>query len=326
MRTRRLLLVGALVAVGAVAMAILLVPGSYRADPQIAGLVRQTEIRIAPEVNGRLADIVVQSGQHVAKGDVLARLDNPDLAAALGEAKAAEASAKAELAHVYAGVRAEEVSIAGQAVETAQANLILAEQQNVRAKALATQSFASRAELDESNASLAKAQADLALKQARWAEAKAGPTAEVRTLAEARVALAAAAVVDAEAQVAKTLLVAPRDGTVALRIGEPGEVFLPGRPVMTLKPDGGRWFAFTLREDDLRGLTVGSKVTLAGLGGESVAATVTELRPLGEFATWRAARAVGDHDLNSFRMRLDPIASDVTLLEGMTVLLPHDRS
>jgi multidrug resistance efflux pump len=195
----------------------------------------------------------------------------------------------------------------------------------VRAQALARENFASRANLDESNASLAKAEADLALKRAQWQEAKAGPTAEERVLADARLALATAAVIDAEAQLAKTDLAAPTDGIIGLRISEPGEVLLPGRPVMTLKPDGGRWFAFTLREDALHGLTLGSKVALQRVGGAPVEATVTELRPLGEFATWRAARAVGDHDLNSFGLRLDPAASDEGLAEGMTVLLPDDR-
>jgi HlyD family secretion protein len=168
----------ALVAVAMIAAAALLRSQPGRAGAPIAGLVRQTEIRIAPEVNGRLAEIVVQPGQHVAKGDRLARLDNPDLQAALGEARAAAASARADRDNVYSGVRPEEVAIAGRAVETAEANLTLAQQQNARAKALAAQNFASRANLDESNASLAKAAADLDLKQAQWAQAKAGPTAE----------------------------------------------------------------------------------------------------------------------------------------------------
>jgi HlyD family secretion protein len=33
---------------------------------------------------------------------------------------------------------------------------------------------------------------------------------------------------------------------------------------------------------------------------------VTEFLPLGPFATWQAERAVGDHDRNTLRLRLDP--------------------
>ena len=39
---------------------------------------------------------------------------------------------------------------------------------------------------------------------------------------------------------------------------------------------------------------------------ETDPAIVTELRPLGSFATWQAERAVGDHDRNTLRLRLEP--------------------
>jgi len=51
---------------------------------------------------------------------------------------------------------------------------------------------------------------------------------------------------------------------------------------------------------------MGSKVTLRTAAGDRFEAKVTELRPLGEFAVWRAARAVGDHDINNFLLRVDP--------------------
>ena len=68
-------------------------------------------------------------------------------------------------------------------------------------------------------------------------------------------------------------------------------------------------------------MTIGKTVALTVQDGRQIDARVTELRPLGEFATWRAARAVGDHDLNSFRLRLDPKGSAEGLEPGMTVWL-----
>ena len=291
--------------------------------PPIAGMVRLTEIRIAPEITGRLATIDVHAGQVVHKGELLAVLDNPELAASLGEAKAAAASAKAVRANVYAGLRAEQVATLFRSVETAEANLVLAEQEQVRATALAARDFASKQKLDESEASLAKAKADLDLKRAELAAGRAGPTAEVRALADSRVALAEATVATLQAELDKTRLVAPVDGTVGVLVAEPGEVVPIGKPILTLDVGTERWFAFTLREDALGNITVGSDVTLTTGDGKSVRARVTELRPLGEFATWRAARAVGDHDLTSFRLRLDPIdAGGAAGLEpGMTVWL-----
>ena len=151
-------------------------------------------------------------------------LDNPELAASLGRGRCRGASAKAERDRIYSGVRAEEVAIAAQAVRTAEANLVLAEQQHDRAAALAGKNFASRQKLDESTASLAKAQADLDLKRAQAEEAGAGPTAEERALADARVALAEATVAGLQAELDKTRLTAPTDGTVGIRVAEPGEI------------------------------------------------------------------------------------------------------
>src|SRR5215475_3118248 len=54
------------------------------------------------------------------------------------------------------------------------------------------------------------------------------------------------------------------------------------------------------------GLTVGASVNVRRSGAaEKTPALVTELRSLGTFATWQAERAVGDHDRNTLRLRLD---------------------
>jgi HlyD family secretion protein len=223
------------------------------AGPPISGMVRQTEIRIAPEITGRLASIAVQAGQQVHKGELLAQLVNPELEASLGEAQAALKSAIADRANVYSGVRAEEVAILHRSVETAEANLRFAEQEDARTVALAARDFASRQQLDESNAALAKTRADLALKRSQLAAAQTGPTTEERTLADMRVGLAEATVANLQSKVDKLRLVAPVDGTVGILVAEPGEILPVGKPVLTLDVGQERWFAFTLREDALRG-------------------------------------------------------------------------
>ena len=115
---------------------------------------------------------------------------------------------------------------------------------------------------------------------------------------------------DLQAKLDKTRLVAPVDGVVGVLVAEQGEVVPVGKPVLTLE-SGTPWFAFTLREDDAGAIDGRQRRRRSRpSGGRHIAARVTELRPLGEFATWRAARAVGDHDLNSFRLRLDPVAAD----------------
>lgn len=319
--TRRLVLVVAL-AVVASGGALLAARYAGPPPPPALGMVRQTDIRIAPETGGRLAALNVTSGQQVKAGDLLATLSNPELAASVGEARSALASAKAERDRVFSGVRPEKVGIAAQEVATAEANLALAQAQYDRSAALAGKGFASRQQLDEDTASLAKDKADLDLKRAEHAEVVAGPTPEERDLAEARVALAAASLAVLEAELDKLKLVSPADGTVGVMVAEPGEILVPGKPVMTLEVEGGRWFGFTLREDMLGPLSVGSTLTLTAADGQEIPARVSELLPLGEFATWRAARAVGDYDLNSFKLRIDPTVKSDRLEPGMSVWLP----
>jgi HlyD family secretion protein len=296
-------------------------PQQALAQTSVAGMVRQSEIRLSAMTGGRLASIAVAPGQRVSQGDVLAMLDSPELVASVEEARAAVASVRSERERVYAGVRAEEISIADQAVQNARANLQLAQQINQRATTLAARGAASLARLDESKATLAKAAADLDVKTAQFSAAKAGPVPEERMLADARLALANATLADLNARLDKTRLLAPADGTIVLRVAEPGEILPPGKPVLTMVPDKARWFGFTLREDLLQGLEVGQSVPVLRADGQRIMALVTELRPLGEFATWRAARAVGDHDLNSFRLRLDPVGTGEGLEAGMTVWL-----
>src|SRR5262245_38094474 len=61
----------------------------------IIGMVRVTEIKIAPEVSGRIAALPVKAGDRVAAGTVVAELSNPELAAAVDEAEASVLAARA---------------------------------------------------------------------------------------------------------------------------------------------------------------------------------------------------------------------------------------
>ncbi|MBV9289106.1 MAG: efflux RND transporter periplasmic adaptor subunit [Hyphomicrobiales bacterium] len=320
-RSRALLLLIAVALIGGAAVLAYRLQAAGRPDAPIVGMVRETELRIAPDANGRLQSLRVVAGQSVKKGELLALLSNPELEASVLEAKAAAQQTLADRNNVFAGVRREEQDIAGQNVRTAEANLLLAHLQYDRAATLASKSFLSKQKLDENAASLREAEAALELARSAEARDKAGPTREEQIVADSQVTLSDAKVADLEAQFAKTQLLAPTDGIIALLVAEPGEVIAPGASVLTMTTGRGQWFSFTVREDRLHGLTVGSKQKVMLDTGETIEGKVAEMRPLGEFATWRAARAVGDHDLNSFLVRIDPVAPLPTLRPGMTVSL-----
>src|SRR5215813_13083934 len=74
-------------------------------SPAVVGVVRGTEIRVEPEVNGQLVSIAVEKGAHVRAGDVVAQLSAVELTAQADQARAALASAVAGRNNVYAGVR-----------------------------------------------------------------------------------------------------------------------------------------------------------------------------------------------------------------------------
>ena len=294
--------------------------------PPLIGVVHETEIRIAPEISARLASLPVKPLQPVRKGEVIAKLSSPEIAASLAEARANAESARANLANVEAGVRQEERDTAAQNVAIADSNVTLAKEQFARVSTLAAKNYASKQQFDEDAAALSEAQASLVLAKAALAQSQAGPTKEELAVAQSQVALALATVADLEAQLAKTTLTSPVDGVARLLVAEPGEAISPGQPVLTLAVAGDRWFTFTIREDRLRGVTIGSKLALRTAAGDRFEAKVTELRPLGEFAVWRAARAVGDHDLNSFLLRADPIGPTPKLEPGMTVWIDEGQA
>jgi len=180
---------------------------------------------------------------------------------------------------------------------------------------------ASQQELDQAEKDVATARADVADAQASHAAAVAGPTHEERAIADAQVKAAAAALAVLERRLDKTTLRAPTDGIVSVIVAEIGENVSVGQPVLAIAATDKQWLSFNVREDMLHGLTVGDKVEVAPAGGEPKPATVTELTPLGSFATWQAERAIGDHDRSTLRLRLDPDGDPTGLEPGMTVWL-----
>jgi HlyD family secretion protein len=191
-----------------------------------------------------------------------------------------------------------------------------------RVSVLAERSDSSLESLDEAKAEAARNAADIDGAEARYEAALHGPTAEERMLADATLAASEAARDVVEARASKMLLRAPVAGTIAIEAAEPGEAVVPGEPVLTMIPQHGTWFGFNLREDQLRDLAIRAAVPVRSSGSaEAVDAKLVELRNLGEFAVWRAARATGDHDRNTFFLRLDPVAAATDVMPGQTVWL-----
>jgi HlyD family secretion protein len=313
------------IAIGAFALAV--AAGSYllwRPEPAtpILGVVRTTEIRIAPEVAGLLAAIKVEPGMSVRAGDIVAELSAVELTASVAQARAQLTAAKASRENVYAGVRAEQVASLAAEIAKAKARLDYTQAQLTRVNTLASEEYAAKQALDQAENDVANARADVADAESNHQAAVAGPTREERAIADAQVEAAASALAVLERRLNKTILRAPADGVVGVIVAEVGENIRAGQPVLVVAETGKQFLSFNAREDLLRGLTVGATVNVRLSGGLArTPALVTEIRPLGTFATWQAERAVGDHDRNTLRVRLDLQGNPAGFEPGMSVWL-----
>jgi HlyD family secretion protein len=314
-----------IVAIALVLVAGILIYSERRSgSAAVIGVVRATEVRVEPEVNGQLASIAVAKGDRVHAGEVLARLSAVELTAQVDQARAALASAIASRNNVYAGVRREQVASLKSAIAKASARLEYVQAQLTRTSTLARQNFESQQALDQAENDAASARADVAEAQANYDAAVAGPTREERAIADAQVQAAAAAVAVLERRLEKMILRAPADGVVSVIAAEVGENVRAGQPILMVEAAGRQWLSFNVREDRLSGLTVGETIGVARNGANgAIKAIITELRPLGVFATWQAERVIGDHDRNTLRLRLDLQGETAGLEPGMTVWIEH---
>src|SRR6202162_6108175 len=175
-RTKR----GAIAAIALVLVAGALIYSARRpgAATTIVGVVRATEVRVEPEVDGQLVSIAVEKGARVHADEVLARLSAVELTAQVDQARAALASATANRNNVYAGVRREQVDSLKAAIAKAGARLDYVQAQLTRNSTLAQQNFESQQSLDQAESDAATARADVAEAQANYDAAVAGPTRE----------------------------------------------------------------------------------------------------------------------------------------------------
>jgi multidrug resistance efflux pump len=107
---------------------------------------------------------------------------------------------------------------------------------------------------------------------------------------------------------------------VSVVAAEIGENVRAGQPILMVEASGKQWLSFNVREDHLGALAMGKTVNVLRNGdAAAIKSVVTELRPIGVFATWQAERVVGDHDRNTLRLRLDQDGQQKALEPGMTV-------
>ena len=83
------------------------------------------------------------------------------------------------------------------------------------------------------------------------------------------------------------------------------------------------WFSFAVREDMLSRFAQGSivEITIPALGATKYPVTVTHVKAMGTYATWRTTKQNGGYDVRTFDVKCRPMNPIQGLRPGMTALV-----
>ncbi|MBN1976992.1 MAG: efflux RND transporter periplasmic adaptor subunit [Anaerolineae bacterium] len=171
-----------------------------------SGFIEGEEVIVAPEVAGRVAEMLVERGDRVAKGDVLVRLDDAVLQSQRLQAEAGLAAAQANLARVTAGARPEAIAAARAALAQAEAERDGAAQAVVLAQEVISNPLALDAEIDGARTQVRLAEQGVEMAKANLQEAELwhglyiGAGGDTERASDLQLQAAQAALVQAQAE------------------------------------------------------------------------------------------------------------------------------
>ena len=217
-------------------------------DVRASGHVEATDVRLAPEVGGRILTLAVKEGDRIEPNALILQLDGRDLELAVERARADKSQADAQLALLEAGSRREDIGQAqaqAQAtrddVSAARAELGSAEADLERFEALLKANAGSRKQRDD-----AATRRDVARERVQAAESRvraadqstarlvSGARPQEIAAARSRVAAAAAQLATVEKSLGDTTLRSPIGGVVTEKLVEVGEMIAPRTPAVVV--------------------------------------------------------------------------------------------
>jgi HlyD family secretion protein len=228
----------------------------------ISGNIEAHESTVGFKVPGRLTELLVEEGQYVRKGDLMARLDREDYAQQTRVDEAAVASREAELDLALAGSRAQEIKAAEQAVLDAQADLELKKVEFHRNQALYERNAVSTEARDIAETNLKRAQATYERNVQTYNQILEGTRKEQIAINRANADTARQNLGLSRVRLDYTSLYAPKTGVVTVRQAELGEVMLPGTPVVTIADIDHLWLRGYVSETDLGRVRWGQSATV----------------------------------------------------------------
>ncbi|MEO0835613.1 MAG: efflux RND transporter periplasmic adaptor subunit [Cyanobacteria bacterium J06642_3] len=264
----------------------------------VSGTVQAYErTPVMSQISGlQIVDVMVERGDYVKQGQVLARLNNRVLNAEQVQAKAAVNQAQARLNELQAGSRGEEIAQAESRVANAQSaiaetesELELIQKRVERNTNLQSEGAISRDQLDEvlnqarvAESKLAAAKANLNERQQALAQLKAGSRPQTITQAQAELAQAQGRLQAIEAQLEDTTVTAPRAGIIASREAKVGQTTDTSEMLFTIIQDGRLELSLQVPETLIGKIQPGQTVQITASNNQNLELTgqVREIDPL----------------------------------------------
>ena len=292
----------------------------------IQGEAETSEYRVSSKVPSRVLELRVEEGQMVRKGDTLAIMEAPEVDAKLTQATAARSMAEAVESKAMNGARRQEVQGAYELYQKAKAGLDIAEKTYQRVERLFENGVLPEQKRDEAKAQYDAAKATVIAAESQYEMAKEGSRIEDKAAAAAQVNRAQGAVDEVKSYVSETVLTAAADGMVTEIFPHVGELVGSGAPVMNVAMVDKVWFTFNVREDKLQRFSNGKicNIFVPGIN-KTVKAKVTRIKNVGNFAAWKATKALDGIDLKVFEVRITPTEKVEGIVSGMSGVIEMDK-
>lgn len=283
------------------------------------GNVDIRDVELAFRQPGRIQSMVVEEGDPVEAGQLLASLDAQPFEDALQAAEAEVAVATAELDKLKSGSRPQEIAQAQAGVSRAEAALRNAEQDFNRQTSLLGSGASSQRIVDAARSQRDQAAAALRSAQEALSLARTGARSEDIKAGMARLAAARARQAQAETALADTRLSAPTRATVVSRVREPGSMVGAGTPVYALSLRDPLYVRAYVSEPQLGRIAPGTRVSIeTDSSDKTYEGQIGFISPTAEFTP----KSVETTDLRTdlvYRLRIVVGNADQGLRQGMPV-------
>ncbi|MGD9700264.1 MULTISPECIES: HlyD family secretion protein [unclassified Acinetobacter] len=268
MNMKKLTLVGTVVILGLVAYLVWKNMNQPDTKALVSGngRIEATEINISSKLSGQLEEILVQEGDFVEPGQVLARIKVSTLEAQLREVQAQQRQAQDGIATAEAQVamRISEKAAAAAMVEQRETELVAAKNRLARTEILAKDGAVSKQQLDDERADVKSVAAVLSAARAQVDSAQSAIVAARSQVSSAHSQVDAikATIERINFDIEDAQLKAPLKARVQFLVAQPGEMISAGGRVMNLIDLSDVYMTFFLPETVAGHIAIGTEVRI----------------------------------------------------------------